>query len=148
MSKNILQLCPKRACKKHTYENIMLSAELVKNPLSIEEILGFVGLSDKRNQYPDTLSGGEQQRVAIARAIVKNSEIILCDEPTGALDSKSGLLVLELLERLKKEYKKTIVIVTHNSSIVKMADEVIWIKDGTIVKAQNNCPIKPSEVVW
>ena len=78
----------------------------------------------------------------------KNSEIILCDEPTGALDSKSGLLVLELLERLKKEYKKTIVIVTHNSSIVKMADEVIWIKDGTIVKAQNNCPIKPSEVVW
>lgn len=131
-----------------TYENIMLSAELVKNPLSIEEILGFVGLSDKRNQYPDTLSGGEQQRVAIARAIVKNSEIILCDEPTGALDSKSGLLVLELLERLKKEYKKTIVIVTHNSSIVKMADEVIWIKDGTIVKAQNNCPIKPSEVVW
>lgn len=130
------------------YENILLSAELVDNPLSIKDIMEFVGMSDKGNQYPDTLSGGEQQRVAIARAIIKNPEIILCDEPTGALDSKSGLQVLELLQKLKKIYKKTIIIVTHNSSIVKMADEIIWLRDGTVGKVQNNNPIKPREVIW
>lgn len=130
------------------YENIMLAAELVEDPLPIEEILEFVHLTDKRSQYPDTLSGGEQQRVAIARAIIKNPQVLLCDEPTGALDSKSGLAVLELLQRLKNKFNKTIIIVTHNSSIVKMADEVIWLKDGIIVRTQNNNPIKPSEVIW
>lgn len=130
------------------YENILLAAELVKTPLPANEILEFIGLSDKKNNYPDTLSGGEQQRVAIARAVIKNPEIVLCDEPTGALDSQSGLLVLELLKKLKDDYKKTVIIVTHNSSIVKMSDEIIWLKDGTILKTQNNYPINPSEVIW
>lgn len=130
-------------------ENIQLSSDLVKNPLAIDEIIEFVGLAQKKKQYPDTLSGGEQQRVSIARAIVKNPDVILCDEPTGALDSKAGTIVLELLRRLCDEFGKTVIVVTHNSSIVKMADMMISMKDSRIESCmENKQPISPKEVKW
>ena len=104
---------------------------------------------DKRQKFPNELSGGEQQRVSIARAIVKNPDILLCDEPTGALDSKSGIVVLELLKELCTKFKKTVIVVTHNSSISNMADVTMKFKDGTIdeyKEVQN--PISAREVIW
>lgn len=130
-------------------ENIQLSSDLVKDPLAIDEIIEFVGLAQKKKQYPDTLSGGEQQRVSIARAIIKNPDVILCDEPTGALDSKSGTMILELLRSLCNEFGKTVIVVTHNSSIVKMADIMINLKDSKIESCiENKHPISPKEVKW
>ena len=113
-------------------ENIVLSETLSDNPLDSKEILELVGLKNRANNFPSELSGGEQQRVAIARAIVKNPTLLLCDEPTGALDSKTGAKILNLLKKINKEYNKTIIIVTHNSKIASICSRVITLADGKI----------------
>lgn len=128
-------------------ENVSLAGELSKNPLKAEEILEEIGLKDRANHFPSQLSGGEQQRVAIARALVKNTPLILCDEPTGALDSKTGKDVLNLLQGFCKKHKKTVAIITHNSEIKEMGDRVFYIRDGKIESIiANKNPISANEV--
>ena len=130
-------------------ENVDLVKEISDNPLDSKKILDSVGLLDHLNQFPSELSGGEQQRVSIARAIAKNPKILLCDEPTGALDSKSGVMVLKLLLSLAREYGKTIIIVTHNQNIAKMADMVVHVKNGKIDDIKScNKPLSVEEVDW
>ena len=114
-------------------ENVALGASVSKNPMDPEEALDAVGLLKRKTNFPSQLSGGEQQRIAIARAIVKNPKLLLADEPTGALDSKTGVEILALLNRLAKEYKKTVIMVTHNAQIALMAERVIRIADGQII---------------
>ena len=112
-------------------------------------MLEEVGLADHLNNFPSELSGGEQQRVSIARALAKNPMILLCDEPTGALDSQTGVLVLRLLLKMAKQYGKTIVIVTHNQNIAKMADVVVRVKNGRVVSKTDNAePMSVDEVDW
>src|SRR5579863_9407068 len=106
--------------------------------MSPDEALDLVGLSARRDHYPSQMSGGEQQRVAIARAVVKKPEILLCDEPTGALDAQTGRLVLEVLERVNRELRTSIAVVTHNAPIAKMADRVVSLADGRIVSDSPN----------
>ena len=113
-------------------ENVALVKEIAKNPLSSHDMLREVGLADHIHQFPSELSGGEQQRVSIARALAKNPRILLCDEPTGALDSETGVMVLKLLLSMARDMNKTIIIVTHNQNIAKMADVVIRVKNGKI----------------
>lgn len=130
-------------------ENISLVKEIAPKALDPNEMLEAVGLLDHANQFPNQLSGGEQQRVSIARALAKNSDIILCDEPTGALDSKTGVMVLNVLKNMCKKYQKTIIIVTHNSSIAKIADVIIHVKNGEVISCENNLDIKDvNEVEW
>lgn len=130
-------------------ENVKLSVELSKDPLDIEMVLKEVDLLDRADHFPSQLSGGQQQRVAIARAIAKNPDILLCDEPTGALDFSTGLSVLKLLKKFNKTYKKTVVIITHNAGIGKIGDRVFYIKDGLIDKVVvNERPLEPEEVTW
>jgi putative ABC transport system ATP-binding protein len=113
------------------------------------EILAKMGLTDRADHFPNRLSGGEQQRIAIARALCKNPDLLLCDEPTGALDSATGVQVLKLLEEFCREYKKTVVIITHNQDIAKIADRVFFFRDGQIDRIeQNEHPIKPGEIIW
>ncbi len=131
------------------YENVALSVELSKNPMSIETVMKEVDLSDRGDHFPSQLSGGQQQRVAIARAVCKNPDILLCDEPTGALDFTTGLQVLQLLKKFNQVYHKTVVIITHNAGIGKIADRVFHIKDGAIETIQvNESPLSPEEVTW
>jgi putative ABC transport system ATP-binding protein len=130
-------------------ENVKLATELSKNPLDVNKVLEDVDLLDRANHFPSQLSGGQQQRVAIARAIAKNPDILLCDEPTGALDFSTGLSVLQLLKKFNKEYNKTVVIITHNAGIGKIGDRVFYIKDGYIEKVvENKTVLEPEEVSW
>ena len=131
------------------YENVKLVSEISKNALAAKEMIDKVGLLDHLNNFPSELSGGEQQRISIARALCKNPKILLCDEPTGALDSETGVMVLKLLLDMARNYGKTIVIVTHNQNIAKMADVIIRVKNGKIrsIEEQDN-PLSADEVDW
>lgn len=131
------------------YENIALVDEISDNSLSADKMLEAVGLLDHINNFPFELSGGEQQRVSIARALAKNPKILLCDEPTGALDSETGVLILKHLKKLSKDYGKTIIIVTHNQNIAKMADIVMNVKNGRILSIdEQEIPLSPDEIEW
>ncbi len=131
------------------YENVSLVSEIAPRALDAREMIAKVGLEDHMHNFPAELSGGEQQRLSIARALAKNPKILLCDEPTGALDSETGVMVLKLLLGMAKEAGKTVVIVTHNQNISKMADTVIRVKNGKIrsVEEQAN-PLSADEVDW
>lgn len=130
-------------------ENVQLAASVAKNPFDSEKILEEVGLEKRAFNFPSQLSGGEQQRVAIARAIVKNPRLLLCDEPTGALDSKTGAQILKLLHDVSLNYKKTVIIVTHNQKIAECATRVVRISDGKIISdVINEHPISPEKVDW
>lgn len=130
-------------------ENVELAVQICKNPLDPKTVLEQVGLKDRINNFPAQLSGGEQQRVAIARAIAKNPKLLLCDEPTGALDSKTGIKILELLQKSCKELGMTTIIITHNAIISEIADKVIRLKNGTIEDITiNKKPKNVKELDW
>ena len=130
-------------------ENVELAVQLCKDHLNPSEILDKVGLKDRKNNFPSQLSGGEQQRVAIARAIAKNPKLLLCDEPTGALDYKTGKQILKLLEETCRKENMTIIIVTHNSAIAEMADKVIKFKNGKVEEIIiNEKPKNVEEIEW
>lgn len=130
-------------------ENVEMSAAISDHPFDAKETMEQVGLGNRLGNFPAQLSGGEQQRTAIARALVKNPEMLLCDEPTGALDSKTGAAIIELLHSLCFDFKKTVVMVTHNAAIGQVATRLIKVADGRIVSNTiNENPLKPSEVVW
>ena len=130
-------------------ENVELATEICKDSLEPVEILKKVGLSDRMKNFPAQLSGGEQQRVAIARAIAKNPKILLCDEPTGALDYNTGKQILQLLQDTARKEKMTVIIITHNAAIAPMADKVIHFKNGTVSNIEINKEPKPiSEIEW
>ncbi len=130
-------------------ENVALVTEIATNPLEPEEALRLVGLGERLDHFPAQMSGGEQQRVAIARAIAKRPDVLLCDEPTGALDLKTGILVLEAIERVNRELGTTTVVITHNVDIAQMADRVIRVSDGQIIGDEANPDKKsPAELAW
>lgn len=130
-------------------ENVLVSTEISRNPLDVDECLRMVGLEDRAHHFPAQMSGGEQQRVAIARALAKNPELLLCDEPTGALDFATGKRVLRLLIEAKKTMGKTVVIITHNAAIADVADRVIKFRSGEIVERHDNPhPAPPEEITW
>ena len=130
-------------------ENVALVTEIARRPLDPAEALGIVGLSDRLDHFPAQLSGGEQQRVAIARAIAKQPEILLCDEPTGALDSETGILVLDAIDEVNRELGTTAAVITHNTVIGSMADRVLHIADGTVARVEQNTERRPAaELNW
>jgi putative ABC transport system ATP-binding protein len=130
-------------------ENIALAAELSASPISPDELLEKIGMADRGGHFPSQMSGGQQQRVAIARAIAKNPDVLLCDEPTGALDFSTGVAVLRLLRDFNQAYGKTVVIITHNAGIGQMADRVLTIRDGAVAREDvNETPLAPEEVSW
>lgn len=130
-------------------ENVQLVTEIARDPMRPEQALELVGLGDRLDHFPAQLSGGEQQRVAIARAIAKRPDLLLCDEPTGALDSKTGILVLEALTRVNEEFGTTTLIITHNVAIRQIAHRVVRFADGRIVASEVNATRKsPAEVSW
>jgi putative ABC transport system ATP-binding protein len=129
-------------------ENVQLAAELVAQPMTAAEALGMVGLSERLDHFPSQLSGGEQQRVAIARAIVKRPQLLLCDEPTGALDGKTGRMVLEALLTVNRALGTTTAIITHNAVIGEMADRVVTMKDGVIATTRASHRRPPAELDW
>jgi len=130
-------------------ENIELATELCKNGLNIDDVLKSVGLEDREDHFPSQMSGGEQQRVAIARAVAKNPMLLLCDEPTGALDFETGIKILKLLKDINKRYKKTVIVITHNTPIGQMADRVIRMRSGEITDIKrNDNPINPERIEW
>ena len=131
------------------YENVALTRDIIPDALDPEEMLKKVGLYEYRNKFPSQLSGGEQQRISIARALAKNPPILLGDEPTGALDSETGLLVLQLLSDICHERRSTVIIVTHNADIARCADKVIRMRNGKIREIRiNEDPIPVSEIAW
>ncbi len=131
------------------YENVALVTEIAEKPLSPDKALELVGLGDRMDHFPAQLSGGEQQRVAIARAIAKQPEVLLCDEPTGALDVSTGVLVLEVIEQVNRELGTTTIVITHNAAIAEMADRVIHLSNGQITTIQKNKTKKsPKDIVW
>ena len=130
-------------------ENVQLVTDVARNPMRPEEALDRVGLAHRMDHFPAELSGGEQQRVAIARAVAKRPEVLLCDEPTGALDSKTGIQVLEVLDHINAELGTTTVVITHAAAIRKMAHRVIWFQDGKIAKVDvNDIRLDPSQIAW
>ncbi|MFO7666674.1 MAG: ABC transporter ATP-binding protein [Desulfobacterales bacterium] len=130
-------------------ENVEVVTEIARNPMVPEDALAIVGLTERLDHFPAQLSGGEQQRVAIARAISKNPEVLLCDEPTGALDSKTGIVVLEALEKINRELGTATSIITHNADIAGMADRVIYLSNGRISEVKINSVKKaPGELHW
>ena len=130
-------------------ENVELATQICSDALNIYEILDKVGLTNRKDNFPSQLSGGEQQRVAIARAIAKNPKLLLCDEPTGALDYKTGKSILKLLQNMSKKEKMTVIIITHNGAIAPMADKVIHFKNGTAEEiVENKNPISIDDIEW
>lgn len=119
-------------------ENIEVVSDIAEQPLDMEEVLKALDIEKYRKRFPKELSGGQQQRVAIARAMIKNPKLLLCDELTGALDTKSSKSVLKFVEKMNRQFGTTVIIITHNEAIAKMADRIIWIKDGKTAKSQNN----------
>ena len=119
-------------------ENIQVVADIAKSPLDIDEVMDSLGIAQYKNRFPKELSGGQQQRVAIARALIKNPKILLCDELTGALDSKSSRAVLKVIEKVNTSFKTTIIIITHNEAIAHMADTIVRIRDGKVADCINN----------
>ncbi len=127
----------------------MVGTEISSNPMDVEEVLELVGLLERADHFPAQLSGGEQQRVAIARALAKNPELLLCDEPTGALDFETGKKVLRLLVDLKNRLGKTIMVITHNAAIADVADRIVRLRSGQIVEIHDNPnPVPPEQIVW
>lgn len=130
-------------------ENVELAAQICKDPLDAAQVLEMVGLQDRAGNFPAQLSGGEQQRVAIARALAKNPKLLLCDEPTGALDYNTGKAVLKLLQDTCRKEGMTVVVITHNHALTAMADRVITVKSGTVQKIERNEHIVPvEEIEW
>jgi putative ABC transport system ATP-binding protein len=130
-------------------ENVQLVTDLTEDPLDVEEVLGLVGLADRMDHFPSQLSGGEQQRVAIARAIAKRPDVLLCDEPTGALDLATGIVVLDVIEQIHQRFDTTVVLITHNASIAKMADRVIQMRSGAIADIFSvEKRTAPKDLVW
>ncbi|ODV10748.1 MAG: ABC transporter [Rubrivivax sp. SCN 70-15] len=130
-------------------ENVALVTDIATDPMPVDEAVERVGLTPRRDHFPAQLSGGEQQRVAIARAIVKRPELLLCDEPTGALDYATGKRVLEVIEQVNREIGTTAVVITHNAAIAGMADRVIHLGDGRILRVERNARrLSPSELSW
>jgi putative ABC transport system ATP-binding protein len=130
-------------------ENVAVVTEIARNPMRPDDALELVGLGDRMNHFPSQLSGGQQQRVAIARAIAKRPAVLLCDEPTGALDSSTGIVVLEALERVNRELSATTAIITHNADIAAMADRVVHLSDGHIASVERNQHKKsPQDLHW
>lgn len=132
-----------------TLENVELATSLVKDGQAPEEVLKAVGLQERMDNFPSQLSGGEQQRLAIARALAKNPKLLLCDEPTGALDYQTGKQVLQLLSDASRKFHKTVIIITHNSEIAQMADRVIQINDARVRAVKDNAnPVPVKDIVW
>lgn len=130
-------------------ENVELATEISKDPLDIYEILEAVGLGERRDHFPAQMSGGEQQRVSIARAVAKNPAILLCDEPTGALDYNTGISILALLKKVNRDMGKTVIVITHNADIAQMADRVIKMRSGQIIKNyMNESPMAVEDIKW
>ena len=130
-------------------ENVELANQICKNPLNAEELLKEVGLEERKKNFPSQLSGGEQQRVAIARALAKNPKLLLCDEPTGALDYQTGKAILQLLQDTGRRTGMTVIIITHNGALTAMADRVIRVKNGTVASVtKNEHPQNISEIEW
>ena len=130
-------------------ENVEIASEICKNPLDAKKTLEQVGLAERMNNFPAQLSGGEQQRVSIARAIAKNPKLLLCDEPTGALDYETGKNILKLLHEVCRQNKKTVIVITHNQAITRMADRVIHIKNGQVFSEEvNEHPEDVSLIEW
>lgn len=130
-------------------ENVELALQICKTPLDAQEVLQEVGLSDRLNNFPAQLSGGEQQRVSIARALAKNPKLLLCDEPTGALDYQTGKAILKLLQDMCREKGMTVIVITHNSALTPMADRVIRIKNGKVSETyENREPLPVEQIEW
>ena len=130
-------------------ENVRLTADNASHPHAAEDALRLVGLQKRLHSYPSQLSGGQQQRVSIARALAKRSRLLLCDEPTGALDYETGRQILIILEQITRQLGKTVVIVTHTQEVGRMADRVVWMRNGRIVKEKtNDSPISARDVTW
>ncbi|MDI6706013.1 MAG: ABC transporter ATP-binding protein [Bacillota bacterium] len=130
-------------------ENVELVTDISSNPLDVMDVLDKVGLRDRADHFPSQMSGGEQQRIAVARAVAKNPEMLLCDEPTGALDNATGRVVLRVLRDICRDMGKTVVVITHNSAIADMADRVVYLSNGRIadIKKIDN-PIDPERIEW
>ena len=130
-------------------ENVQLASQVCKNPMDPAKVLADVGLAEREKNFPSQLSGGEQQRVAIARALAKNPKLLLCDEPTGALDYQTGKAILKLLQDTCRQSGMTVIIITHNSALTAMADRVIRVKNGTVIsQVVNDHPTPVQEIEW
>ena len=130
-------------------ENVALVTDIVDDAMPVDEAIDRVGLTPRRDHFPAQLSGGEQQRVAIARAIVKRPSVLLCDEPTGALDYQTGKLVLDVIARIHDEIGTTVIVITHNAAIAGMADRVVYLGDGKVQRIEPNArKLQPSELSW